>query len=109
MSKKEHLYIDQATDYEKVITVANTNLTNCTSFAHIKKFYTSNTYVSMTTSLDVANSTITLSLDANTSLNMDYGRYVYDVELIDEDNKRTRIQEGILTINPNVTDSRELT
>jgi hypothetical protein len=46
---------------------------------------------------------ITLSLTANQTGNIVAGRYVYDVELTDAANSITRIVEGIVTINPQVT------
>jgi hypothetical protein len=46
---------------------------------------------------------INLSLTANVSLAMDYGRYVYDVISITGSGTVTRIVEGILTVTPEVT------
>jgi len=44
-----------------------------------------------------------LSLDANTTANLYYGRYVYDVVTIDGTGHVTRVVEGILTVTPEVT------
>jgi hypothetical protein len=52
----------------------------------------------------VANSgTVTLSLSANATANISYGRYVYDCEITSNAAIVTRVQEGIVTVTPEVT------
>ena len=44
-----------------------------------------------------------LSLSANVTGNLEAGRYVYDVVVHDAANTITRVVEGIVTVNPQVT------
>ena len=46
---------------------------------------------------------ITVSMNAATSANIAGGRYVWDLELVSSGNVVSRIVEGIVTINPEVT------
>ena len=46
---------------------------------------------------------ISLSLLGSVSSNIRAGRYLYDVEIIAADGRKTRVVEGILTINPEIT------
>ena len=52
---------------------------------------------------NTAAGTITLSLTANQTSNLVYGRYVYDVDVTDASNTVTRVLEGIVTVTPSVT------
>ena len=46
---------------------------------------------------------VTLSLTSTQTANLDFGRYVYDVNLTDASNTVTRVLEGIVTVTPRVT------
>ncbi len=50
-----------------------------------------------------ASGVITISMNAATSANIASGRYVWDLELVSSGNVVSRIVEGIVTINPEVT------
>lgn len=50
---------------------------------------------------------INMSLDANTTVNIKAGRYVYDVILVNSANSVTRVLEGIINIIPGVTKYNE--
>lgn len=53
---------------------------------------------------DPVNGVITLSLDAATTANVPYGKYVYDVTIQDpETNLITRVLEGQIYVAPGVT------
>lgn len=107
MATKANLVIDQGSTYSVILNITNTedeviNLAGFTASAQIRKHYTSLTYTAFTTSLDVAEGNIILSLTAEQTANLAAGRYVYDVELI-SNNVISRIIEGIVTVTPNVT------
>lgn len=108
MATRADLFIDQGTDFTTVLTLTDENgdpldLQNANSSAQIRKSYTSLTYTAFTTSINVASGEVILSLDAATTGDMEAGRYVYDVELVDAANSTTRIVEGVVTISPQVT------
>ena len=108
MAIKANLIVDQGTDYETVINVTDddgniVDLTGYTADAQMRKHYTSVTYYTFTTSINIAKGTVALSLTSNTSNRIPAGRYVYDCELTDANNKRSRLVEGIVTITPQVT------
>jgi hypothetical protein len=81
------------------------NLSNFTVYSSAKKSYTtSNVAMTFTTTItDVNNGIVTLSLDAPTTANVPYGKYVYDVILKDQYNVTSRILEGQIFVSPGVT------
>jgi hypothetical protein len=108
MATKANLSIDQGTTFETVLTLTDEegnvlNLTDASAASQIRKSYSSTLTAQFTTSINVAQGEITLSLTANQTGNIVAGRYVYDVELTDADDAITRIVEGIVTVNPQVT------
>lgn len=110
MAAKANIVIEQGTDYSTILTVEGTDgtatdLTGYTGAAQIRKHYSSNTAVNFTVSFGTPRSEgkITLSLGRLTTANMEHGRYVYDVEITNAANTRSRLVEGIVTITPEVT------
>lgn len=108
MAIKANLYIDQGATYatKLILNDANgeaVNLTGYSASAQIRKHYTSSNAVSFSVTLGGGSGYVLLELSANATANLVAGRYVYDVELVDPANKVSRIIEGIVTINPNVT------
>jgi hypothetical protein len=110
MSTKANLKIDQGSDYSTSVTITNSSgavvdLTDYTGEGQIRKYYTSTNAVSLGISLGGNTGVITLTLSANASNNMDFGRYVYDVELTANSGNglTSRVLEGIVTITPGVT------
>lgn len=109
MSNKINIVIDQGSTFSNNIVISSNNgltmdLTNYTVSAQIRKWYNSTNAVSFNASINAAASSINLLLDANTSSSMNFGRYVYDVKIINTlTNESIRIEEGIVTITPQVT------
>jgi hypothetical protein len=110
MAAVKNLYIDQGADFNAQITVYDDNnapwdLTGYTGIAKIRKSYYSSTSVDFTVSFNVLRTTgiINLDLTSSQTSNMEYGRYLYDVVLVNGAGKKTRVIEGIVTINPGVT------
>jgi len=106
VAQKHHFPIDQGTDFEMTINLTDDNgddviVTDYEARGQIRKHYASTNSVSFTTAL--ANGELVLSLTAAQTANIVAGRYVYDVELIDDANTVYRLLEGMVTIVPEVT------
>jgi len=69
----------------------------------MKKWYTSNTAHVFNVSINTTAGAITLEMDANVTVSIPSGRYVYDVELTDTTNAMSRIVEGLVFVSPGVT------
>lgn len=108
MATKANLSIDQGATFNTVITLTDNDgdvidISGYTGAAQMRKHYTSSTSKSFTVDLGGVNGTITLSMSANSTANIDPGRYLYDVELTDVSGTVSRVFEGIVTVNPNIT------
>lgn len=112
MATKYNLVIDQGTTYSLDLNLKDANNANLathsganalyTSRSQIRKHYLStNATASFTTSL--SNGQLTISLTDTQTSNIEPGRYMYDIELIDSSNSVTRIIEGIVTVTPEIT------
>lgn len=108
MSTKANLKIDQGTDYSTVITLTDTDddpidLTNFIGRGQIRKHYESANAVNFVVSV-VSSGDVQISLSAAASNAMKPGRYVYDIELEDQQTGLvSRVAEGLVTITPSVT------
>lgn len=105
MASKSHLIIDQGTSFSTDVSLTDEtgdaiNLEGYSANSLIKKWYTSSNYVPFGTMIDAANGTVTLFLDANTTMALTAGRYVYDVNLTDNLGVVSRVIEGIITVTP---------
>ena len=108
MATKANLVIDQGSTFSTDLTLQDEYgdplaLSGYVANSQIRKWYTSTTAVNFV--LDIPNptdGTIELSLAANVTANMEYGRYVYDIYIVKE-NLVLRVVEGILTVTPEVT------
>jgi hypothetical protein len=110
MAAVKNLYIDQGSDFNAQITIYDDNnlpwdLTGYTGEAKIKKSYYSSTSVNFTLSFAASRPTGTVVLELNSSQTslLEQGRYLYDILIENEYGKKTRVLEGIVTINPGVT------
>lgn len=108
MATKANLKIDQGADYFTSVNLTYdddsvVNLSGYTGAGQIRKYYTSSSSVNFVVNIVANTGVIELSLDANTTNNMSAGRYVYDVEVTDQNGVISRVLEGIVTVNPNVT------
>lgn len=109
MATKANLIIDQGATFTTTVNLTDTNgdpidLTGYTGAAQMRKSYTSSSAAAtFTVATGGANGSITLSLSANATANISGGRYLYDVELTDASNTVSRVFEGIVTVNPNIT------
>jgi hypothetical protein len=109
MAARVDMVIDQGTTFSTVVTVTNdngdvVNLTGYTANAQIRAHHTSS---SITKTFAIANGgtngQLTLSLNYANTAAITSGRYVYDVEVTSGSDVRSRVVEGIVTVNANVT------
>jgi len=104
-----NLLVDQGTDFETTIDIVGSDgnpvdLTGYTIAGQIRKAYTSSTaynFVAEVTA-EIAG-IVTINLSNNITSNMKAGRYVYDVEMTSPNGMRSRVCEGILEVNAEVT------
>ena len=110
MATISNLFIDQGTTFTTTISVADGNgtaldLTGYSGIAQLRKTYESITSVPFNVTFETprTNGQVTISLtDAQTSA-LESGKYVYDVNLTLPGGTKTRVVEGIATVNPSVS------
>jgi hypothetical protein len=111
MANKTNLVIDQGTTFDVYIDVTDENgdpinVTPYTVNAQIRRWYTSSDTAAVfttNTTIQPLNGLIKLSLTAGQTANLNFGRYVYDVSIVNDANTVTRVVEGIVTVTPRVT------
>ena len=110
MAAVKNLYIDRGTDFNAQITIYDDNnapwdLDGYVGEAKIRKSYYSSTSVDFTVSFPVIRTTGTVirDLTSTQTSSLEQGRYLYDVVLTNSSGKKTRVIEGIVTINAGVT------
>ena len=110
MAMTAYLDIDQGSDFTAVIDLENDdgtpmNLTGTQIYSQFRKSYNSLTAYAFTCQiLDAENGKFSLSLSGIVSSNIKPGRYFYDVEVTNPlTNAKSRVVEGIITINPEIT------
>lgn len=109
MASKTHLVMDQGTTFSVDLNLTDDNgdpliLTGYYANSLIKKWYTSSNSVAFQTSINTTSGIITLYLDANTTTNLNAGRYVYDVDITQQSTGAvSRVVEGIITVTPGAT------
>lgn len=101
-------YIDQGTTFSFSMNVSDPfggalDLTNYTVSSQMRKSYYTNTYIDLNASVSSpTDGEVSLSLTATESSAIKAGRYVYDIELVGN-NETMRLLEGIVIVNPEVT------
>jgi len=109
MAAHADIILDQGTTFNTLLNLTNDagqplDLTGFNAYGQVRKWYTSSNTISFDVSIpEPTNGIIELSLTANTTAAMWYGRYVYDVVTVDGGGSVTRVVEGILTVTPEVT------
>lgn len=109
MATIAYLEIDQGSDFTAELSLENDdgtpmNLSGFEVYSQFRKSYGSLTGYSFDSSIaDPQNGTIRLELLGEASSLIKPGRYLYDVEVVSINNRKTRVIEGILTINPEIT------
>ena len=109
MAMTAYLDIDQGSDFSAVIDLENDNgtpmdLSNAQIYSQFRKSYNSSTAYSFTCQvLDSVNGKFQMKLAGADSSAIRPGRYLYDVEIVNSIPVKTRVVEGIVTINPEIT------
>jgi len=109
MAAISNLYVDAGANYSTIITVAASNgqalnLTGYTVASQMRKSYQSSTAYAFSASVyDAVTGKIRLQLTANQSEAIPAGRWLYDVEITSSGGTKTRVVEGIVTVNPQIT------
>lgn len=110
MATISNLFIDQDADFTTTVTVNDSagsalDLTNYTALAMLRKSYQSSTATTFTSAFVSPRTTgqITISLTDTQTAALESGRYVYDLVIIDSSGNKTRVIEGIATVNPSVS------
>lgn len=109
MAQTAYLDIDQGSDFTAVFELENDDstpmiLTGFTPYSQFRKSYNSVIgYTFVTSILDENLGKISLYLSGASSTSIKPGRYLYDVELVGPGNTKSRVIEGIVTINAEIT------
>lgn len=109
MAAVHNLYIDQGSDFTVQVGVyddsnAAWDLTGYSADAKLKKSFSSSTSTSFIANVSGSISgTVVLTLLASTTATLEAGRYLYDVVVTSAGGTKTRVIEGVVTVNPGVT------
>lgn len=109
MATISNLYIDQGAFFRTYVTVSGTNgipldLSGFTVASQMRKSYQSSTAYNFTASISNPSvGRVQLELNSAHSRQIPPGRYLYDVRVTNPQGESTRVVEGIVTINPEVT------
>ena len=112
MATISNIFIDQGANFSTTVTIEDGNssaldLTGYTALAQIRKTYQSTTATDFTSTFAADRTTglITISLTDTQTAALEEGRYVYDLLITDLSGTKTRVVEGIVTVNPSVSRS----
>lgn len=110
MAISAYLDIDQGSDFTTILELENDDetpmdLTGFQVYSQFRKSYGSTTAHSFEASIltPPSHGKLQLKLSGVNSSLIKPGRYLYDVEIISITNVKTRVVEGILTINAEIT------
>lgn len=112
MATISNIFINQHADFSTTVTISDStgsalDLTSYTAIAQIRKTYESTSATGFTATFDSDRTTgkITLSLTDTQTATLESGRYVYDLLITGVSGDKTRVVEGIATVNPSVSRS----
>lgn len=102
--------LDQGTDFNLDVVVRRDdgsviNVAGYTFSSSMRKsFYSSSVTANLTVSVvNAANGNVRFSINSASTANIKAGRYLFDIKQKDTSNTTTRVFEGIITVNPQVT------
>jgi len=112
MTARANLYIDQGTDFLVDLDIFSDDgedlpISNYTFQGDVKKVFSTSGPVFSFDVVYVPNSVnkVEISLGANTSADIDPGKYQYDIVMTSPSNVRTKILEGLVFIVATMTDT----
>lgn len=105
MTYKRNISIESGTYFELVVEMTDEDgepidYTGNEALAQFRKSYQSINSISFDTSIDI--NIVTVSIEANATVNVAPGKYIYDV-IVRDPNDPSQVEkliEGIVTINP---------
>lgn len=111
MAAYVELFMDQGATFNNVINLTD-DITN--SYINIsgyivrsqmrRSYYSANATANITCTIsDSEQGEITMNLDAGVTANIKAGRYLFDLETVDNAGTVSRVLEGIITVTPGVT------
>lgn len=111
MSAYVELFMDQGATFNNIINLAddinnaNINISGYTVRSQMRRsYYSANASANiLCTITNAAAGEITLSLTAGETANIKAGRYLFDLETVDEYDIVNRVMEGIITVTPRIT------
>jgi hypothetical protein len=109
MASISNLYVDAGATYSNIITVTSADgqpldLTGYTVASQMRKSYQSSTAYAFTSSIyNALQGKVRLQLSASQAEAIPPGRWLYDVEITSPSSIKTRVVEGIVTVNPQIT------
>jgi hypothetical protein len=109
MATISNLYVDAGATYSNIITVTASNgqalnLSGYSVAAQMRKSYQSSVAYNFTSTIYIASQgKVRLQLSAEQSEQIPPGRWLYDVEITSPTGFITRVVEGIVTVNPQIT------
>lgn len=110
MATTAYLDIDQGSNFSVEFELENDNstpmnLSGFSAYSQFRKSYNSTIGYSFNASVvsPVTAGKIKLTLSGAQSSQIKPGRYLYDVEIVNLDGIKTRVVEGIVTINAEIT------
>jgi len=112
MATISNIFINQGTDFSTTVTISDAvgaalDLKGYTALAQLRKTYESTTSTAFAVAFDSSRLTgkVTISLTDTQTASIESGRYVYDLLVTSGTGLKTRVVEGIATLNPSVSRS----
>ena len=109
MASISNIFIDQGATFTTTLTINDStgsalDLTNFTARSHIRATKESTSYVPFTMTFpDRSAGKVTMTLTSDASSGMSAGQYVYDLEIESATGVVTRLIEGKVTLNREIT------
>lgn len=109
MATVSNLYVDQGSFFRTYVTVSSAagtalDLTNFTVASQMRKSYQSSTAYNFTCSItNPVQGRVRIELSSEQSRLIPAGKYLYDVEVTAPSGEKTRVVEGIVLMNPEIT------
>jgi hypothetical protein len=111
MAKTIDIYIDQGVDFLAVMPAVDTpsgtivDLTNYTVDCQMRRSYSSKTAIQITATItNAVGGVITLSMANDRTGGLSPLHYVYDAVIISQSGNRIKVFDGLVIVNPGVTD-----
>lgn len=103
-----NIAIEQGTDFSTTFTITNSdetvyNLSSSSAVSTLKKFPSSTTSYSFSTTITVATGQITVSMANSITSQISPGRYYYDVVVTNNTGLKSRVIEGMALVTASIS------